>query len=265
MSTVALEPASRFTHAELAEIFNAGYEGYYTPFSLDQEAFRFMSTTYDDDLGASRVALVDGAPAGICKLAIRGDRSWIAGVGVSITHRGQGIGEELMRDVLETARVRGLREVLLEVLVQNEPAIRLYDKLGFERLRELEVWTLDAVAGDDGPVRQVPVEQAQERIRRERTVREPWQRADETLAHLDAVEGLESERGAVLVRSKDGRTSLLQGVASNESAAEELLQGLGDAMPLLWLNGPEGDTFNAAIAGLGGTLVHRQHEMLLRL
>ena len=77
MSTVALEPASHFTHAELAAIFNAGYEGYFMPFTLDEAAFRFMVTTFDDDLGASRVLLVDGEPAGICKLAIRADRGWI--------------------------------------------------------------------------------------------------------------------------------------------------------------------------------------------
>ena len=71
MVTVALEPASRWTYAELAEIFNAAYEGYFTPFALDEAAFRFMSTTWDDDLDASRVALVDGEPAGICKLAVR--------------------------------------------------------------------------------------------------------------------------------------------------------------------------------------------------
>ena len=34
---------------------------------------------------------------------------------------------------------------------------------------------------------------------------------------------------------------------------------------LQWLNGPEGDVFNLAIAALGGTLAHRQHEMLLEL
>ena len=126
-----LEPASAWSYAELAEIFNAGYEGYFTPFNLDEAAFRFMSTTWDDDLDASRVAVVDGEPAGICKLAIRGERGWIAGVGVAPPHRGAGIGEALMRAVLEEARTRGLREVSLEVLVQNEPAIRLYEKLGF--------------------------------------------------------------------------------------------------------------------------------------
>jgi ribosomal protein S18 acetylase RimI-like enzyme len=265
MSSVALEPASRFTHAELTEIFNAGYEGYYTPFRLDEDAFRVMSTIWDDDLDASRVALVDGAPAGICKLAIRGDRGWIAGIGIATAQRGQGLGEELMRGVLGVARERGLREVWLEVLVQNEPAIRLYDKLGFEHVRDLEVWALDSVSGEAGAVRRVPLQQAQERIRRQRAEPEPWQRADETVANLDDVEGLEAEGGAVLFRAKGGRTSLLQGVARDEAAAHGLLQALGGAMPLQWLNGPQGDPFNAAIDALGGTLAHRQHELLLRL
>jgi len=74
MSAVALEPASRYTHAELAAIFTAGYEGYFTPIALDEAAFRFMVTTFDDDLEASRVLLLDGEPAGICKLAIRAER-----------------------------------------------------------------------------------------------------------------------------------------------------------------------------------------------
>jgi ribosomal protein S18 acetylase RimI-like enzyme len=264
MTTIALEPASRWTYAELAEIFNAGYEGYYTPFTLDEAAFRLMSTMWDDDLDASRVALVDGEPAGICKLAIRGDRGWIAGIGVATAHRGHGLGEELMHGVLDVARERGLREVWLEVLIQNTPAIRLYEKLGFEHVRDLEVWTLDGVSGEEDAVRRVPLEQAQERIRRDRTAREPWQRADETVAHLDEVEGSESDGGAVIHRSKGGRTSLLQGVARDEAAARSLVRAIGDA-PLQWLNGPDGDPFNAAIEALGGTLAHRQHELLLRL
>ena len=114
-------------------------------------------------------------------------------------------------------------------------------------------------------MQRVPLQQAQERIRRQRTEHEPWQRADETVANLDEVEGLEAEGGAVLFRTKGGRTSLLQGVARDEAAARGLLQALGGAMPLQWLNGPQGDPFNAAIDALGGTLAHRQHELLLRL
>jgi ribosomal protein S18 acetylase RimI-like enzyme len=265
MPAVALQPASRFTHAELAEIFNAGYEGYYTPFSVDEAAFRFISTIWDDDLDASRVALVGGEPAGICKLAIRGDRGWIAGVGVAVPHRGQGVGEALMRGVLEQARARGLREVWLEVLVQNEPAIRLYEKLGFERVRELEVWTLESLVFQKHKVGSVAPERAQARIARERLEREPWQRADESVANYENVEALESDAGAVLYRRSGERVSLLQGVAANEDAARELLQSLPSATALTWLNGPVGDVFNAAIAALGGTRDHRQHELLLSL
>ena len=261
-----LEPASRYGYAQLAEIFNAGYEGYFTPFNLDEAAFRLMSTAFDDDLGASRVALVDGAPAGICKLAIRGDLGWIGGIGVAAPHRGSGVGEALMRAVLDEARARALREVWLEVLVQNEPAIRLYEKLGFVRVRGLEVWALDGLVFQKHKVRSVAAAAAQERIRAERTWREPWQRADESVANYDDVEALESERGAILFRRAGDRVWLLQGSAADEEAAREILQSLpAEAAALTWLNGPEGDPFNAAIASLGGTRAHRQHELLLSL
>lgn len=265
MGSVALEPAAGRSYAELAAIFNAGYEGYFTPFTLDEAAFRSMSRLWDDDLAASRVAVVDGEPAGICKLAIRGDRGWIAGIGVSPAHRGKGLGEELMHGVLAEARDRGIREVWLEVLVQNEPAIRLYEKLGFEQVRDLEVWSLDQLAALSD-YRPADVATVHERIRRERREREPWQRADETVANLENIEALESDRGALLFTRTGERVSLLQALAADEGAARELLQALpAEAAALSWLNGPEGDPFNGAMESLGGTLAHRQHELLLRL
>ena len=264
--TVELAPASNWSHAELAEIFNAGYEGYFTPFTLDEAAFRFMVETFDDDLDASRVLLVDGEPAGICKLAIRGDRGWIAGVGVAPAHRGQGHGEALMREIVEVARGRGLRELWLEVLTPNEAAIKLYEKLGFETVRDVEVWALERfVFPKHKAARAVPLEQAQARIARERREREPWQRADESVAKYENVEALESDRGALLFRRSGDRISLLQGVAVDEEAARELLRSLPDAAAVHWLNGPAGDPFNAAIASLGGEKAWTQHEMLLPL
>ena len=266
MSTVALEPASRFTHAELAAIFNAGYEGYFTPFTLDEAAFSFLVTTFDDDLDASRVVLVDGEPAGICKLAIRADRGWIAGIGVAAPHRGKGLGEALMREVIDVAGTRGLRELWLEVLTPNKPAIALYEKLGFETVRDVEVWTLEQRVAGQHDVRSVPLEQAQARIARERRQREPWQRADESVANYEGVEALESDRGTILFRRSGERVSLLQGVADDEEDARELIEALpSEAHALHWLNGPEGDPFNAAIASLGGTRAWTQHEMVLQL
>jgi ribosomal protein S18 acetylase RimI-like enzyme len=266
MGSVALEPASAWSYAELAEIFNAAYEGYFTPLTLDEASFRFMVTTFDDDLDASRVLLVDGEPAGICKLAIRGERGWIGGLGVAAAHRGKGLGEALMREVIDVARARGLRELWLEVLTPNAPAIALYRKLGFETVRDVEVWTLDRRASRQDAVRSVPLEQAQARIVRERRHREPWQRADESIAHYEGVEALESDRGAILFKRSGERASLLQGVAADEQGASELIEALpAEASALNWLNGAGGDPFNAAIASLGGTRAWTQHEMRLAL
>ena len=101
---------------------------------------------------------------------------------------------------------------------------------------------------------------------RERTWREPWQRADESVANYEGVEALESDRGAILFRRSGERVSLLQGVAADEEAARELVEALPEeARALHWLNGPEGDPFNAAIAALGGTRAWTQHEMRLTL
>ena len=111
----------------------------------------------------------------------------------------------------------------------------------------------------------MPYEQAQARIARERREREPWQRADESVADYEGVEALESDGSAILFRHSGDRMSLLQGVAADKDAARDLLRSLPEAAALHWLNGPEGDPFNAAIEALGGTRSWTQHEMLLEL
>jgi ribosomal protein S18 acetylase RimI-like enzyme len=266
MESVALEPAATLSTAQLADLFTAGYEGYYVPFSVDEAGFRFMAGTWDFDLEASRVAVADGVPVGLCNLGVRGEEGWVGGVGVIACRRGEGIGEQLMRGVQDEARVRGLKRIWLEVLVQNDPAIRLYEKLGYRHVRELEVWSLGELVQGEHERRSTDVAAAQQRIRAARSEREPWQRADETVANLEDVEALESDRAAALFRRTGTRASLLQAVADDETAARELLQALPSAVTSVhWLNGPAGDPFNAAIATLGGAMAASQHELVLTL
>jgi N-acetylglutamate synthase len=52
--------------------------------------------------------------------------------------RGRGIGEGLMRAILEGSRASGAERAYLQVLVGNTPAERLYDKLGFSE--EYRYW-----------------------------------------------------------------------------------------------------------------------------
>ena len=57
--------------------------------------------------------------------------------------RGRGIGARLVRLFEERFRERGIRRVNLEVRVTNEAAIRLYEKMGFERRRVLAKYYAD--------------------------------------------------------------------------------------------------------------------------
>lgn len=53
------------------------------------------------------------------------------GMGVLPGHRGQGIGEQLLRACLTAARARGITRIELEARADNAAAIGLYEKLGF--------------------------------------------------------------------------------------------------------------------------------------
>lgn len=57
--------------------------------------------------------------------------------------RGRGIGARLVRLFEERFRGRGIRRLNLEVRVSNENAIRLYERMGFERRRILPRYYAD--------------------------------------------------------------------------------------------------------------------------
>lgn len=55
------------------------------------------------------------------------------GIMVAISHRGRGIGQALLDQAVAWARDVGVSKIELHVFPWNEPAIRLYEKFGFER------------------------------------------------------------------------------------------------------------------------------------
>jgi ribosomal protein S18 acetylase RimI-like enzyme len=111
--------------------------------------------------------VLDGLRAGIAQyVAVDGERvvGWCdvvpkshetlhhggtLGMGVAAAHRGIGIGSALLRTTLDAAFSRGLTRVDLVVRADNEAAIALYQRNGFEfegRLRRYIV--VDGVAHD---------------------------------------------------------------------------------------------------------------------
>jgi len=85
---------------------------------------------------AQFVAVDEGRVVGWCDItpktreALR--HSGVLGMGVAATHRGIGIGASLLAATLEAAFASGLTRVELTVLADNEAAIALYRRFGFE-------------------------------------------------------------------------------------------------------------------------------------
>jgi ribosomal protein S18 acetylase RimI-like enzyme len=241
--------ASEFDNARLAAVFEAGYENYFTPIHVDESAFAYMVGAWDIDLDRSWVALADEEPVGVTMLGVRGDVGWVGGLGVVSTHRRRGLGRALMETLLASAPPT----VYLEVIEQNTPALRLYEDLGFEHTRMLEVWSLRAETppADARTVEPAPLGESDV----------PWQRADGSLS-AGGYERIEVDGGAALIRVGGPNVSVLQLVARDEQAAAQLLsaaRGHGEA--LHFVNVPEGDPASAALRSLGGHLDLRQFEM----
>ncbi len=68
----------------------------------------------------------------------------VVSIAILPEYRRRGIGTRLMIEVMRRLKdVYGAKEVYLEVRVSNEPAIKLYEKLGFQKVRRIRFYYLD--------------------------------------------------------------------------------------------------------------------------
>lgn len=93
-----------------------------------EQSFRGLIASPD---AIARVLLVDGKPAGYYSLYCVCGEGQINNIAVDPEQRGKGYGKELMRDLIEQARLRAIDALTLEVRVSNRRAIGLYESFGF--------------------------------------------------------------------------------------------------------------------------------------
>lgn len=274
-----LVPADSLELDALTELFNEAYSDYVVPLRLDHSTLELTLAVTGVDLGASRVALAeDGGPAAFAFLAVRDGEGWIGGMGTAPAHRRHGLGEAALSAVVDEARGRGARAVRLEVIDENVAARRLYEKLGFEHVRDLVAWTLQGAPEQEPEVSTASPDDARAWIAANRAGPEPWQRADETLDRWGArglrLEALTVERdggcaGALVYREPGpagGLPSVLQIAARDKDAAAELLAALAvRGEGFRFLNAPANEPASAACERLGARAEIRQLEMRLTL
>ena len=98
------------------------------------ESRAFLEQAYSNGM-IQFVAVDEGTMIGWCDVTpVRWEgfrHSGRLGMGISSTHRGRGVGAQLLRVALEEAQRAGLTRVELEVFRSNTPAIALYKRFGF--------------------------------------------------------------------------------------------------------------------------------------
>lgn len=134
-------PTSKYTDAALAEIYNQARTDYIVPMPMNAKRLREYIDHYDIDLDHSYVAVdtSDREPNGIIMMGARGDRGWVTRLGVIPERRRRRVGQFLMELLIQAAYDFNMRLVQLEVIKGNDPAQRLFEKMGFEFTRELLV------------------------------------------------------------------------------------------------------------------------------
>lgn len=94
-----------------------------------------------------RVAVVDDRVVGYLLSWHVVDEVHLLNVAVTADHRRQGLGEALVRSLIDDSVAGQAAKILLEVRASNAPAIMLYERLGFERFHVRSRYYAD---GEDG-------------------------------------------------------------------------------------------------------------------
>jgi ribosomal protein S18 acetylase RimI-like enzyme len=179
-------PASNYPLLHLVKFLNKGFESYFVPIQFDTVAFLNMLRKDGIDLTASRVLITEDQPCGIALIARRGWTSRLAAMGIAKEIRGKGAGSWFLKQLIEEACQRGEREMSLEVIEQNEPAVKLYQKSGFQTVRRLiGLIRKDAEEQKLEPLQEIDLREMGRLIMQHGLSDLPWQLSGESIAQMN--------------------------------------------------------------------------------
>ncbi len=146
--------SNEFTH--IHQTFIAAFADYLVKFELTERQFQNHIILNAVDLNRS-VGCTAGN--GLAGLSLNGFGMWKgkktiydAGTAVLPQYRRRGVSRAMFEWMVPQFADEGYEQFLLEVITHNEPAVRLYDRLGFRTTRELLLLEADAPVTPDRPL-----------------------------------------------------------------------------------------------------------------
>ena len=179
-------PLLEFASPQIAQILTQSFEGYLVPIQVTPQSFerRFRGESLDAE--ASKVYFDGETPVGIVLVDRRGFNSRIGAMGIVLAYRDKKLGQQVLQEILGTARERGDKGMVLEVFEQNPRAVALYRKMGFEVKRRLVGYRRAAEAGIKAELKAVDILEFAHLVAQEGEPDLPWMLAPETLASMTA-------------------------------------------------------------------------------
>jgi ribosomal protein S18 acetylase RimI-like enzyme len=120
----------------LWQLHNAALKKYITATWGWDEAWQRRDFEKNFNPGEGEIVVVDGKDAGFLRVSEKENETFLISIRLLPEFQHRGIGTKLIKDLLAASRAKN-KPVRLPVLKVN-PARRLYEKLGFEVVEEME-------------------------------------------------------------------------------------------------------------------------------
>ena len=129
--------ALHYRFAELSDILERCFQGYFVPITLTPEAFALRFTAEGMSVEDSCVWERNGEPVAIAIIARRSNQARLAAFAIQPDCRGKGLAKSLLAPLFASLNACGIERHYLEVMGANTAAIALYQALGFRITQQI--------------------------------------------------------------------------------------------------------------------------------
>lgn len=235
---LSTRPALDYAWDEMAQLMTSSFAEYFVSIQMTPSSLAALCVSEGVDMRHSRVALREDEPVGLGLIARRGWTCRLAAMGVVVAARRSGVGRALLSTLIHEAKARGDRRMVLEVIEQNAPAIRLYERAGFRIQRRLVGFHASPLQGGVDPdLRQVDPLRVAHAVFAHAAAGLPWQLAPETLVHYASPhEGFQLQQAYAVISDPAQptvalRALLVEPAGRRRGQARHLLQALFGCFP----------------------------------
>jgi ribosomal protein S18 acetylase RimI-like enzyme len=123
--------------AELTEVFNSAFADYFIEISLNEQSLAKKICAENIILAKSVGAVFDGNLVGFILIGLENKTAYNGGTGVLPEFRGHALTKQMYEFILPKLKAEGICRHHLEVITENLPAIKTYEKIGFRTVRTL--------------------------------------------------------------------------------------------------------------------------------